>query len=62
MGLPPIEPSEMARFMEAAFEDHAEAVRWVKAHHQDFGIDRHARMTFESERRLRGSRAMLAVP
>lgn len=39
MGLPPIEPSEMARFMEAAFEDLAEAVRWVKAHHQDFGID-----------------------
>ncbi|QRM36122.1 alpha/beta hydrolase [Microvirga sp. VF16] len=39
MGLPSIKPSEMARFMEAAFEDVAEAVRWVKAHHQDFGID-----------------------
>ena len=39
MGLPSIEPSEMARFMEVSFEDMAEAVRWVKAHHQDFGID-----------------------
>ncbi|HEX2137397.1 MAG TPA: alpha/beta hydrolase [Microvirga sp.] len=39
MGLPSIEPSEMARVMEAAFEDLAAAVRWVKAHHQDLGID-----------------------
>jgi len=39
MGLPAIEPSEMARFMEAAFEDLAEAVRWIKTQHQDFGID-----------------------
>jgi dienelactone hydrolase len=39
LGLPPIEPREMARFMEAAFDDLAAAVMWVKAHHQDFGID-----------------------
>jgi len=39
MGLPPIEPSDMARFMEAAFDDVAEAVRFVKARHVDYGVD-----------------------
>jgi acetyl esterase/lipase len=39
MGLPPIEPSDMARFMEAGFDDVAEAVRFIKAHHGDYGID-----------------------
>ena len=39
MGLPPIEPSDMARFMEAGFDDVTEAVRFVKAHHGDYGID-----------------------
>jgi len=39
MGLPPIEPSDMARFMEAAFDDVAEAVRFVKARHGDYGVD-----------------------
>jgi dienelactone hydrolase len=39
MGLPPIAPREMARIMEAAFEDLAEAVRWVKAHHHELSID-----------------------
>jgi acetyl esterase/lipase len=39
MGLPPIEPSDMARFMEAAFNDVAEAIRFVKAQHGDYGID-----------------------
>lgn len=39
MGLPPIEPSDMARCMEAAFDDVAEAVRFVKTHHGDYGID-----------------------
>src|SRR5258705_10853152 len=36
MGLPPIEPSDMARFMEAAFDDVAEAVRFVKARRGDY--------------------------
>jgi acetyl esterase/lipase len=39
MGLPPIEPSDMARFMEAAFDDVTQAIRFVKAHHFDYGID-----------------------
>jgi acetyl esterase/lipase len=39
MGLPPIEPSDMARFMEAAFDDVAEAVRFVKGRHVDYGVD-----------------------
>jgi acetyl esterase/lipase len=39
MGLTPIEPSDMARFMEAAFDDFTEAVRFVKAHHGEYGID-----------------------
>jgi dienelactone hydrolase len=39
MGLPPIEPSDMARFMEAAFDDVAEAVRFVEARHGDYGVD-----------------------
>jgi acetyl esterase/lipase len=39
MGLPPIEPSDMARFMEAAFDDVTDAVRFVKANHGGYGID-----------------------
>lgn len=39
MGLPPIAPSDMARVMEAAIDDVSEAVRFVKAHHRDYGID-----------------------
>jgi len=39
MSLPPIEPRDMARFMEAAFDDVTGAVRFVKAHHGDYGID-----------------------
>ena len=39
LGLPAIEPSEMAQFMESAFDDVTEAVRFIKAHHGDFGID-----------------------
>jgi dienelactone hydrolase len=39
MGLPPIEPSDMARFMEAGFDDVTEAVRFIKAHHGDYDID-----------------------
>ena len=39
MGLPPIEPSDMARVMEAAVDDVTEAVRFVKTHHGDYGID-----------------------
>ena len=39
LGLPAIEPSDMARFMEAAFDDVTEAVRFIKAHHGDYGID-----------------------
>lgn len=39
MGLPPIEPREMARFMEAAFDDVAEAILFVKAHHREYNID-----------------------
>lgn len=39
MGLPPIAPSDMARFMEAAVDDVADAVRFVKTHHDDYGID-----------------------
>lgn len=39
MGLPPIEASDMARFMEAAVDDVADAVRFVKTHHGDYGID-----------------------
>ncbi len=39
MGLPPIEPRDMARAMEAAFDDVTEAVRFVKAHHTDYCID-----------------------
>jgi acetyl esterase/lipase len=39
MGLPPIAPSDMARFMEAAVDDVAKAVRFVKTHHGDYGID-----------------------
>jgi acetyl esterase/lipase len=39
LGLPVIEPREMAQFMESAFDDVTEAVRFIKAHHGDFGID-----------------------
>jgi len=39
MGLPPIGASDMARFMEAAVDDVADAVRFVKTHHGGFGID-----------------------
>lgn len=39
MGLPPIGPRDMAQCMEAAFDDVTEAVRFVKTHHGDFGID-----------------------
>lgn len=39
MGLSPIEPSDMARVMEAAVDDVTEAVRFVKAHHGDYGVD-----------------------
>jgi len=39
MDLPPIEPSDMARCMEASFDDVSEAVGFVKAHHGDYGID-----------------------
>jgi acetyl esterase/lipase len=39
MNLLPIEPCEMARFMEAAFDDVTEAVRFIKAHHGAYGID-----------------------
>ena len=39
MGLPPIEPRDMARFMEAAVDDVAAAVRFVKTHHGDYGVD-----------------------
>ncbi|SEP06946.1 Alpha/beta hydrolase family protein [Rhodospirillales bacterium URHD0017] len=39
MGLPPIGPSDMARVMEAAVDDVADAVRFVKTHHGDYGID-----------------------
>lgn len=39
MGLSPIEPNDMARVMEAAVDDVAEAVRFVKTHHGDYGID-----------------------
>jgi acetyl esterase/lipase len=39
MGLPPLEPRDMARVMEAAVDDVTEAVRFVQAHHGDYGID-----------------------
>jgi len=39
MGLPPIAPSDMARVMEAAVDDVTDAVRFVKTHHGDYGID-----------------------
>jgi acetyl esterase/lipase len=39
MSLPPIEPSDMARFMEAAFDDVTKAILFVKARHSDYGID-----------------------
>ena len=39
IGLSPIEPRDMARVMEAAVDDVTEAVRFVKAHHGDYGID-----------------------
>jgi acetyl esterase/lipase len=39
MGLPPIEPRDMARAMEAAFDDMTEAVSFVKAHHTEYCID-----------------------
>jgi acetyl esterase/lipase len=39
MGLPPIEPRDMARVMGAAIDDVTAAVRFVKAHHGDYGID-----------------------
>jgi acetyl esterase/lipase len=39
MGLPPIAPHDMARVMEAAINDVSEAVRFVKTHHGDYGID-----------------------
>jgi acetyl esterase/lipase len=39
MGLARIEPRDMARYMEAGFDDVVEAVRFVKAHHGDYGID-----------------------
>ena len=39
MGLPPIAPSDMARVMEAAVDDVTDAVRFVKMHHGDYGID-----------------------
>jgi acetyl esterase/lipase len=39
MGLPPLNPSDMARFMESAFDDVSDAIRFVKAHHADYGID-----------------------
>jgi acetyl esterase/lipase len=39
MGLPPIAPSDLARVMEAAVDDVTDAVRFVKTHHGDYGID-----------------------
>ena len=39
MGLSPLAPSDMARVMEAAVDDVTEAVRFVKEHHADYGID-----------------------
>ena len=39
MGLPPIEPLDMASIMEAAFDDVGEAIRFVKAHSSDYAID-----------------------
>jgi len=39
MGLPPIAPTDMARVMEAAVDDVTDAVRFVKAHHGDYGVD-----------------------
>lgn len=39
MGLPPIEPRRMAEIMEAAFDDVASAVAFVKAHAVRFGVD-----------------------
>jgi acetyl esterase/lipase len=39
MGLPPMEPRDMARIMEAAFDDFTEAVRFIKTHHGDYGVD-----------------------
>lgn len=39
MDLPPIEPSDMARFMEAGFDDIAEAVHFIETHHGDYGVD-----------------------
>jgi acetyl esterase/lipase len=39
LGLPPIEPREMAAFMEAAFEDFTNAVRFLKRQASDYGID-----------------------
>jgi hypothetical protein len=39
MGLAADRAERMARFMEAAFDDVAEAVRFVEARHGDYGID-----------------------
>ena len=39
MGLPPIEPRDMARVMDAAIDDVTASVRFVKTHHGDYGID-----------------------
>jgi hypothetical protein len=38
MGLPLIEPSDMARFIEAAFDDVTKAILFVKARHSDVVI------------------------
>jgi predicted esterase len=39
MGQPPLEPREMARVMEAAFDDVTEAIRFVKANAGNYGVD-----------------------
>lgn len=39
LGLPPITPLDMARAMEAAFEDVASAFRYIRSHADEYGVD-----------------------